>query len=70
MAASEVSDEQPASVYPNGSSDEHAISNAESSGNAASGSQNGMAVCETDRFGFYGGHQYTDPSGYVKASFL
>ena len=67
MAASEVSAEQPASVQPsNAGSDDHAVNNPESSEDAACGSQNGMAVCQTDRFGFCGGHQYTDPSRYVE----
>ena len=66
MAASEVSAEPPASVCPNGSNDEHAATNAESVEDADCGSQNGMAVCQTDRFGFCGGQQYTDPSWYVR----
>jgi len=66
MAASEVSADQPASVQPNTSSDERAVNNAESGEDAACGSQNGMAVSQTDRFGFCGGHQYTDPSRYVE----
>jgi len=68
MAASEVLEEQP----PNGSNDEQAVTNPESSEDAASTSQNGMAIgqTETDRFGFCGGHQYTDPSRYVEGCFL
>jgi len=70
MAASELPVEQPVSVYPNGASEDHvATSNAESTEDAASGSQNGMAGCQTDRFGFCGGHQYTDPTQYVAACF-
>jgi len=71
MAASEVSAEaeQPLSVYPNGGNEDHAATEAESSEEAACGSQNGMAGCQTDRFGFCGGHQYTDPTQYVAASF-
>jgi len=65
MAANEVSVEQPVSVHPNGTSDENAAADAEASEDAVDGSQNGMAVCQTDRFGFCGGHQYTDPSRYV-----
>jgi len=66
MAASEVSAEQPAPVKPNTSGDEHAVNNPESGEDAAGGSQNGMAVSQTDRFGFCGGHQYTDPNRYVE----
>jgi len=70
MAASELmSAEQPTSVYPNGGSEDLAATNGESSEEAASGSQNGMACSQTDRFGFCGGHQYTDPAGYVEALF-
>ena len=65
MAANEVSVEQPVTVYHAGTSDENAAADVEQSEDAAAGSQNGLAVCQTDRFGFCGGHQYTDPSGYV-----
>ena len=70
MAASEISAEQPASAFPSGSNDEHVVTSADSREDAASGSQNGMAGCQTDRFGFCGGHQYTDPNQYVDAYFL
>ena len=66
MAANEVLVEQQMPVYPNGTSDENAASaDVKPSEDAASRSQNGMAICQTDRFGFCGGHQYTDPSRYV-----
>jgi len=66
MAASKVSTEQPASVYPNGASEDQVVTTStESTEEAAGSSQNGMAGCQTDRFGFCGGHQYTDPSQYV-----
>jgi len=67
MAACDVSVERPAPVLPN---DEHAVTNADSSDAAAGGSQNGVAVSQTDRFGFCGGHQYTDPSRYVSLFYL
>jgi len=62
MAASEVLAEQPAPVECNST-------NADSTEAVACGSQNGVAaVSLTDRFGFYGGQQYTDPSRYVETS--
>ena len=33
--------------------------------NETSGQQNGSSVREIDRFGFFGGNQYTDPNQYV-----
>jgi len=60
MAANETSVEQ-----PDGTRAENAAADAEPSEDAAGGSQNGMSVCQTDRFGFCGGHQYTDPTRYV-----
>jgi len=68
MAANAVLVEQPVSVNPNDPSAENAASNAEPNEDedAAGSSQNGMAVCQTDRFGFCGGQQYTDPSRYVR----
>jgi len=65
MAASEVSADQPVSGCANASCDEHAVNDAETTEAVACGSQNGMTAGQTDRFGFRGGHQYTDPSRYV-----
>jgi len=60
MAVNEVQTEHPVAAFSSGSRDAAAPSE-----EAVRESQNGMAVCQTDRFGFCGGHQYTDPTRYV-----